>query len=789
MTDIVASSLVNNLTFNVKGADKLKTIEERLLAIKKAADGIGSISGISAAAKAGRSSVYSDTAKGQLLYNKSMTEVSKQHVNAAKAIDIKSKAELNYAKSLSAQTKLVDKHMGMFYTQRAGIVPTSGIAKKHFEKLGLEAPSYAYTKSYFATQNEIARTRAAKQEEISAIKESARAAKENARERDRHTKMLLQQQKELRSQASQQLRGAIPFGMGTQGVLGGIPTPLVGMLGIGAIAQKYDNIIGAQGRIQAVSTFNDLGKEGALNNVFKEAEALRIDASDYATLLSRIGLVTEDVAKETGYGSRGLLDFTTTIFKGMRYSGAGTQQAASIMTQLPQALVGDAGGEELRALVEGMGAFANDLAKAIKNPDTGNFFKNAQEMKKWTGVQGNDLTPKMLMDAALSFKPIYDERFLKLPKLFSDAWNNAGTQVSKIIIGLERDTGFFSKTIEGLLGALKFVDKAIRVITDATGGWGNAMQLFFSLYGAKKIYDMAGAAKKYWDAMRLGVAAYNTASGATGLVGAAGSIGAAGRAGRAGSAGKYAVQSGYQMGSVATTAATTAGAFRSAAAGTIASIGKFAGTIGLLTFALDEGISILSGQRSFLMEMWAKITGDKSYGSFYDAEDAIRRKQGNAALLERISSANAEVGYEKFTAKKQEDYSFWKDTSLAEKFTLATSLITNPESFFSTRKEIQDRYSSAPRLEQTEANKMFKHYRDPVSGVALQTDERIPEAVNSANRNSVVYNNPAIIGNAIGSAVKLPQLNVQIMLPNGLTLQPLSVSINKGSASIPTSAF
>lgn len=789
MTDIVASSLVNNLTFNVKGEEQLKTIEDRLLAIKKAADGIGSISGIAAAAKSGKSSVYSDAAKGQLLYNKAMTEVSKQHVNAAKAIDIKSKAELNYAKSLSAQTKLVDKYMGMFYTQRAGVVPTSGIAKKYFEKLGVEAPSYAYTKSYFATQNEIARTRSAKQDEISAIKESARAAKENAKERDRHTKMLLRQQKELRSQASQQLRGAVPFGMGTQGVLGGIPAPLVGMLGVGAIAQKYDTIIGAQGRIQAVSTFNDLGKEGALNNVFKQAEELRIDASDYATLLSRIGLVTEDVAKETGYGSKGLLDFTTTIFKGMRYSGAGTQQAASIMTQLPQALVGDAGGEELRALVEGMGAFANDLAKAVKNPDTGKFFKNAQEMKKWTGVQGNDLTPKMLMDAALSLKPLYDERFLQLPKLFSDVWNNAGTQVSKIIIGLERDTGFFSKTIEGLLSGLKFVDKTIRVITDATGGWGNAMQLFFSLYGAKKIYDMAGAAKKYWDAMRLGVMAYNTASGATGLVGAAGSIGVAGMAGRAGSAGKYAVQSGYQMGSVATTAATTAGAFRSAAAGTIASIGKFTGTMALLTFAVDEGINILSGQRSFLMEMWAKITGDKSYGSFHDAEDAIKRRQANAALLDRISAANTEAGYEKFTAKKQEDYSFWKDTSLAEKFTLATSLLTNPESFFSTSKEIQNRYSAAPRLEQTEANRMFKHYRDPVSGVALQTDERIPEAVNSANKNSVVYNNPAIIGNAIGSAVKLPQLNVQIMLPNGLTLQPLSVSINKGSASIPTSAF
>lgn len=786
MTDIVASSLVNNLTFNVKGADQLKTIEERLLAIKKAADGIGSISGIAAAAKSGRSSVYSDTAKGQLLYNKAMTEVSKQHVNAAKAIDIKSKAELNYAKSLSAQTKLVDKYMGMFYTQRAGVVPTSGIAKKHFEKLGVEAPSYAYTKSYFATQNEIARTRAAKQEEISAIKESARATRENAKERDRHTKMLLRQQKELRSQASQQLRGAIPFGMGTQGVLGGIPTPLVGMLGIGAIAQKYDTIIGAQARIQAVSTFNDLGKEGALNNVFKQAEELRIDASDYATLLSRIGLVTEDVAKETGYGSKGLLDFTTTIFKGMRYSGAGTQQAASIMTQLPQALVGDAGGEELRALVEGMGAFANDLAKAVKNPDTGKFFKNAQEMKKWTGVQGNDLTPKMLMDAALSLKPLYDERFLQLPKLFSDVWNNAGTQVSKTIIGLERDTGFFSKTIDGLLSGLKLVDKIIRVITDATGGWGNAMQLFFSLYGAKKIYDMAGAAKKYWDAMRLGVMAYNTASGATGLVGTAGSIGVAGRAG---SAGKYAVQSGYQMGSVATTAATTAGAFRSAAAGTIASIGKFTGTMALLTFAVDEGINILSGQRSFLMEMWAKITGDETYTSAFDIQDRIRRKQENAALAEQVKAENAEVGYEKFTLKKQEDYSFWKDTSLAEKFTLATSLLTNPESFFSTRKEIQDRYSAAPSLERTEANRMFKHYRDPVSGVALQTDERIPEAINSANKNSVVYNNPSFLGTAIGNAIKIPQINVQVMLPGGAMLQPQSVVINRGSASIPTSAF
>ena len=650
----------------------------------------------------------------------------------------------------------------------------------------MEAPSYAYTKSYFATQNEIARTRAAKQEEISAIKESARAAKENARERDRHTKMLLRQQKELRSQASQQLRGAIPFGMGTQGVLGGIPTPLIGMLGVGAIAQKYDTIIGAQARIQAVSTFNDLGKEGALNNVFKQAEELRIDASDYANLLSKIGLVTEDVAKETGYGSKDLLDFTTTIFKGMRYSGAGTQQAVSVMTQLPQGLVGDMQGEELRALIEAMGPFMNDFAKAIKDPNTGKFFKSGQELKQWSAVPNNALTPKMIIDAGLSLKPLYDERFLKLPKLFSDIWNVAGTQVSKIIIGLERDTAFFSKTVEGVLSGLKLVDKTIRVITDATGGWGNAMQLFFSLYGAKKIYDMAGAAKKYWDAMRLGVMAYNTASGATGLVGAAGSIGAAGRAG---SAGKYAVQSGYQMGSVATTAATTAGAFRSAAAGTIASIGKFTGTMALLTFAVDEGINILSGQRSFLMEMWAKITGDKSYGSFHDAEDAIKRKQANAALLERISAANAEVGYEKFTAKKQEEYSFWKDTSLAEKFTLATSLLTNPESFFSTNKEIQDRYSAAPSLERTEANRMFKHYRDPVSGVALQTDERIPEAVNSANKNSVVYNNPAIIGNAIGSAVKLPQLNVQIMLPNGLTLQPLSVSINKGSASIPTSAF
>lgn len=760
MTDIVASSLVNNLTFNVKGAGQLKTIEERLLAIKKAADGIGSISGIAAAAKSGRSSVYSNTAKDQLLYNKSMTETVKQNLYAQKAVEAKANADLKVARTLESNAK------------------TIAIGEKANELKSKTDLNHARIASI------------EKKDEILAIKESTRAAKENAKERDRHTKMLLRQQKELRSQASQQLRGAIPFGMGTQGVLGGIPTPLVGMLGVGAIAQKYDTIIGSQARIQAVSTFNDLGKEGALNNVFKQAEALRIDASDYATLLSRIGLVTEDVAKETGYGSKGLLDFTTTIFKGMRYSGAGTQQAASIMTQLPQALVGDAGGEELRALIEGMGAFANDLAKAVKNPDTGKFFKNAQEMKKWTGVQGNDLTPKMLIDAALSLKPIYDERFLQLPKLFSDVWNNAGTQVSKTIIGLERDTGFFSKTIEGLLSGLKLVDKIIRVITDATGGWGNAMQLFFSLYGAKKIYDMAGAAKKYWDAMRLGVMDYNTASGATGLVGAAGSIGVAGRAG---SAGKYAVQSGYQMGSVATTAATTAGAFRSAALGTIASIGKFTGTMALLTFAVDEGINILSGQRSFLMEMWAKITGDKSYGSFYDAEDAIKRKQGNAALLDRISAANAEVGYEKFTAKADKEYSWLKDLSLYEKLDSIAASIIDPFYMFDETKMLyqsyQDRYSSAPRLEMTEANRMFKHYRDPVSGVALQTDERIPEAVNSANKNSVVYNNPAIIGNAIGSAVKLPQLNVQIMLPNGLTLQPLSVSINKGSASIPTSAF
>lgn len=779
MTDIVASSLVNNLTFNVKGAEQLKAIEERLLAIKKAADGIGSISGIAAAAKSGRSSVHSDAAKGQLLYNKAMTEVSKQHVNAAKAIDIKSKAELNYAKSLSAQTKLVDKYMGMFYTQRAGVVPTSGIAKKHFEKLGVEAPSYAYTKSYFATQNEIARTRAAKQEEISAIKESARATRENAKERDRHTKMLLRQQKELKSQASQQLRGAIPFGMGTQGVLGGIPTPLVGMLGVGAIAQKYDTIIGAQARIQAVSTFNDLGKEGALNNVFKEAEALRVDASDYANLLSKIGLVTEDVAKETGYGSKDLLDFTTTIFKGMRYSGAGTQQAVSVMTQLPQGLVGDMQGEELRALIEAMGPFMNDFAKAIKDPNTGKFFKSGQELKQWSAVPNNALTPKMIIDAGLSLKPLYDERFLKLPKLFSDIWNVAGTQVSKIIIGLERDTGFFSKTVEGLLGVLKFVDKTIRVITDATGGWGNAMQLFFSLYGAKKIYDMAGAAKKYWDAMRLGVEAYNTASGATGLVGAAGSIGAAGRAG---SAGKYAVQSGYQMGSVATTAATTAGAFRSAAAGTIASIGKFTGTMALLTFALDEGINILSGQRSFLMEMWANIKGDKNYTSVFDAEDRIKRKQENAALLERIQVLNADAGYEKYAAKKQEEFSFWRDLSLNEKFGLYgaafNDMITLGQFGFTKQAKdyYQNRYNAAPSLETTLANPEFMHYRDPVSGAAIQTTDR-------------VYNNPAIIGNAIGSAVKIPQINVQIMLPGGAMLQPQSVIVNRGGASIPTSAF
>lgn len=187
----------------------------------------------------------------------------------------------------------------------------------------------------------------------------------------------------------------------------------------GAVIKLTDSLTQAKGQLNLVydtmsKSETDVTKrlreqQDLFYNVAQAAIRSRASIFDMAQFIGRLGMNTKGVFKSTDE----LLAFAETLQKQLVIGRATTQEAASVMLQMTQALgSGRLQGDELRSLLEN----APNLTHIIAD-----YMGVAQGQLKELGAQGK-ITTEIVKNAVLSAIDETNREFNKVPKTFAQMW-------------------------------------------------------------------------------------------------------------------------------------------------------------------------------------------------------------------------------------------------------------------------------------------------------------------------------------------------------------------------------
>lgn len=187
----------------------------------------------------------------------------------------------------------------------------------------------------------------------------------------------------------------------------------------GAVVKLTDSLTQAKGQLNLVYDTLNEGETDAVKrlteqrdlfyNVAQAANRSRASIFDMAQFVGRLGMNTKGVFKTTDE----LLAFAETLQKQLIIGRATTQEAASVMLQMTQALgSGRLQGDELRSLLEN----APNLTHIIAD-----YMGVQQGVLKDLGAQGK-ITTEIVKNAVLSAIDETNREFAKVPKTFAQMW-------------------------------------------------------------------------------------------------------------------------------------------------------------------------------------------------------------------------------------------------------------------------------------------------------------------------------------------------------------------------------
>ncbi|MFT0518167.1 tape measure protein [Pseudomonas faucium] len=253
--------------------------------------------------------------------------------------------------------------------------------------------------------------------------------------------------------------------------VGGYASAMAGALAVGNLIHQADSWNQVNARLKQASTSTE---DFAVSQkaLFEVSQRTGTAFADNANLFSR----SSASMREFGYSSSDVLGVTEALALGLQLSGAGAEEASSVITQFSQALgqgvlrgeefnsVNENGDRVIRALATGMGVARKDL-KAMAD-------------------QGL-LTIDKVVPALISQLGALQGEFKDLPGSVSRATTSISNSFQAWAGGLDGATG----STKALAGAISFVAENMDILAASALTLG-------AVYGGRKVLDFT---KDLWD--------------------------------------------------------------------------------------------------------------------------------------------------------------------------------------------------------------------------------------------------------------------------------------------------
>lgn len=215
---------------------------------------------------------------------------------------------------------------------------------------------------------------------------------------------------------------------------------------LGLLKQFADAFTTIQNRLRLTTT-----DQANLNAVFKELQDIssrtRSSLQGNAELYSRISLATKDL----GTSQKEVLQFTESLNKAVKISGATAIEADAAIIQLSQGLASGAlRGDELRSVLEQLPAVADVIAKSL-GVTRGQLRKMGEDGK---------ITAEVVLKAFREARGELDEKFKKTLPTIGEGFVLLKNQVIETVGRLDQATGASAVLGGAFLGVVNFIKQA-----------------------------------------------------------------------------------------------------------------------------------------------------------------------------------------------------------------------------------------------------------------------------------------------------------------------------------------
>jgi tape measure domain-containing protein len=274
------------------------------------------------------------------------------------------------------------------------------------------------------------------------------------KEADRMSAALKKQEQALKD-VGRQMQNVETSTRQTTSAMGSLKTVFAAIVGSAALreiitlADSY-KLINARLSLVTKST-EEL--ERVQERLFASAQRTRSNYEDVAGLYVRVARNMKELGRSEGE----LLRFTELVNMQLQIAGATTQEAASGVMQLGQALSkGKLDGDEFRTVLEAMPTVADALTKSLAGGVRAELFKLAEQGK----ITGTDI-----VQALLNIERETREKFSQMPVTVGQAFVNMKNDVLRSIGEIDREMNATSKiatTLQGFGIIFRFVAAGYR---------------------------------------------------------------------------------------------------------------------------------------------------------------------------------------------------------------------------------------------------------------------------------------------------------------------------------------
>lgn len=250
-----------------------------------------------------------------------------------------------------------------------------------------------------------------------------------------------------------------------------------GIKELGQLLSRYQDIENKLGLV----TNSALELKTVQDALLQSANANRVSYETMANSYAKVAQAT----KAMGLTQQQTLDFTDSLTKSLRISGASAQETASVLLQIPQALSsGRLNGDEFRSFAENNARGMDVLAKAL-GVSRGALKELAEEGK---------ISAKQLTDAFIKALPQLRDEFAKTTPTLAQSFQVLGNSASKYVVDLDKAVGFSKALSQATLALAGNFATFAPLLLVAGGGIAVLLSSVGGLTGALAVMGRGAAA-------------------------------------------------------------------------------------------------------------------------------------------------------------------------------------------------------------------------------------------------------------------------------------------------------